>query len=56
MHVFVVGEVSGDCEDVVGGLVDVVARYEVLTVVGGEPEVVGILVDLELTAVKDDSN
>ncbi len=55
-----VGEVSGDCEDVVGSVVEVVARYEVVMevvmVVGGEPEVVATIVGLELAAVEDDSD
>ena len=54
MHVFVVGEVSGGCEDIVGGVVEVVARYEVVMVVGAEPEVVAIIVGVELAAVEDD--
>ena len=55
MHTFV-GEVSGCCEDVVGGVAGVVVRYEVVMVVGGEPEVVAMIVGVELAAVEDDAD
>ena len=48
---FVVGEVSGGCEDVAGGVVE---RYEVVRVGGREPELVAIIVGVELAAVEDD--
>ena len=53
---FVAGEVSGACADVVGGVAEVVARYEVVMVVGREPEVVAIIVGVEPAAVTDDSD